>query len=307
MEAASFKRINLEKILTIRSRKHALSTQPLLNQSLLAMAAIGLPLSVQAQAQEKTMAEVKVEAAAEAPYKAERASSPKLTAPLLDTPQTITVIKKELLQEQGAASVMEALQNTPGITLQLGENGNTSAGDTFQMRGFSAQSSIFVDGIRDLGAVSRDAFNLEQVEVVKGPAGADIGRGAAAGYINLVTKLPTREDATGGSLGFTQGGVKRLTADVQRAFGSSGAFRLNLMGSDGAQKGSRALDRESRAIAPSVAWGLGTPTRLYLFSQHIRQDNVPDGAIPSVGMKGFYNKAAPWLATAPARSAPHPS
>lgn len=285
--------------MSIRSRKHSLANQPLLNHSLLAMAAIGLPLAAHAQAQEKTMAEVKVEAAADVPYKADRASSPKLTAPLVDTPQTVTVIKKELLQEQGAASVMEALQNTPGITLQLGENGNTSAGDTFQMRGFSAQSSIFVDGIRDLGAVSRDAFNLEQVEVVKGPAGADIGRGAAAGYINLVSKVPTREESTAGTAAFTQGGVKRLTADVQRAFGSSGAFRLNAMGSDGSLKGSRALDRESRGFAPSVAWGLGTPTRLYLFSQHIRQDNVPDGAIPSVGMKGFYHATQPWLATAP--------
>jgi catecholate siderophore receptor len=285
--------------LTIRSRKHSLPAQPLLNQSLLAMAAIGLPLAAHAQSQEKTMAEVKVEAAAEVPYKADRASSPKLTAPLLDTPQTVTVIKKELLQEQGAASVMEALQNTPGITLQLGENGNTSAGDTFQMRGFSAQTSVFVDGIRDLGAVSRDAFNLEQVEVVKGPAGADIGRGAAAGYINLVSKMPTREDSTAGTASFTQGGVKRLTADVQRAFGSSGAVRLNVMGSDGSLKGSRALDRESRGIAPAVAWGLGTPTRVYLFSQHVRQDNVPDGAIPSVGMQGYYSATQPWLASAP--------
>jgi catecholate siderophore receptor len=276
-------------MLTIRSRKHPLATQPLLNQSLLAMAAIGLPLSAHAQAHEKTMTEVKVEAAADVPYKAERASSPKLASPLLDTPQTIAVIRKELIQEQGASSIVEALRNTPGITLQLGENGNTSAGDTFQMRGFAAQSSIFVDGIRDLGAVTREAFNIEQVEVAKGPAGADIGRGAAGGYINLVSKLPAREDASAASLGITQGGVKRGTADITRSFGSSGALRLNAMLQDGSVKGSNALDRESRGFAPSIAWGLGTPTRLYLFSQHIRQDNVPDGGIPSVGMEGFYN------------------
>ncbi|WP_200953796.1 catecholate siderophore receptor Fiu [Duganella sp. Root336D2] len=275
--------------MTIRSRKHTLAAQPLLNQSLLAMAAIGLPFSVQAQAQEKTMAEVKVEAAADVAYKADRASSPKLTAPLVDTPQTISVIRKELIQEQGASSIVEALRNTPGITLQLGENGNTSAGDTFQMRGFAAQGNVFVDGIRDLGAVTREAFNVEQIEVAKGPAGADIGRGGAGGYINLVSKLPTREDATGATLSFTQGGVKRLSADVSRAFGSSGAMRLNALVSDGSMKGSRALDRESKAIAPSVAWGLGTPTRVYLFSQHIRQDNVPDGGIPSVGVEGFWN------------------
>lgn len=198
----------------IRSRKHALATQLLatpvlttsllnharLNQSLLALAAISLPLAGHAQtASDKTLGEVKVNAAAEVPFKAEKASSPKLTQPLVDTTQTINVIRKEVLQEQAATSLVEALRNTPGITLQLGENGNTSAGDTFQMRGFSAQSSIFVDGIRDLGAVTRDIFNIEQVEVSKGPAGADVGRGAASGYINLSSKLPQQENAISGT------------------------------------------------------------------------------------------------------------
>ena len=91
-----------------------------------------------------------------------------------------------MLQEQGSISLMDALRNTPGITMQLGENGNTSAGDTFQMRGFATASSTFVDGLRDLGAVSRDVFNLEQVEIAKGPSGADVGRGAASGYVNLI-------------------------------------------------------------------------------------------------------------------------
>src|SRR5690606_7780873 len=110
----------------------------------------------------------------------------KQTQPILDIPQVVNVVKKEMLLDQGATTLMEALRNTPGITQQLGENGNTAAGDTFQMRGFSTQASTFVDGVRDLGAVTRDVFNLEQVEVVKGPSGGDIGRGASSGYINLV-------------------------------------------------------------------------------------------------------------------------
>jgi catecholate siderophore receptor len=158
------------------------------------------PAEVVAPAEAPVLKEVRVEATAETPYKAVRVSSPKATQPLVETPKTVQVIKKEILQEQGARSLMEALRNTPGITMQLGENGNTSAGDTFQMRGFSTQTSTFVDGIRDMGAVTRDVFNLEQVEVVKGPAGSDIGRGAAAGYINLVSKLPSLEDAGSVSL-----------------------------------------------------------------------------------------------------------
>lgn len=256
------------------------------------MAAIALPAAAQAQSSEKTMAEVQVQASADAPYKAEKSSSPKLTQPLVDTPQTVSVIKKEVIQEQGATSIVEALRNTPGITLQLGENGSTSAGDTFQMRGFSAQGSLFVDGIRDLGAITRDAFNIEQIEVAKGPAGADIGRGAAGGYINLVSKLPTREEMIAATASYNTGNNKRVTADINRNFGSSGAFRLNAMAQDGGQPGRKVIDNQSHAIAPSIAWGLGTPTRFYLFSQHVRQDNTPDGGIPTVGLEGFYNASA---------------
>ena len=96
-------------------------------------------------------------------YKVDQLSSVKSSQALVDTPQTVSIINKNLLKEQGATTLVEALRNTPGITLQLGENGNTSAGDAFQMRGFSTQSSTYLDGIRDLGAVSRDVFNLEQV------------------------------------------------------------------------------------------------------------------------------------------------
>ena len=124
-------------------------------------------------------------------YKVDTASSPKFTAPLLDTPQTITVIPKELLDDQGLGSLADALRNTPGITFTLGENGNTTAGDSITMRGFDTAGSIFLDGVRDLGAVSRDTFNTEQIEIVKGPSGSDNGRGAPSGYINMSSKQPT--------------------------------------------------------------------------------------------------------------------
>ncbi|MDZ4261070.1 MAG: TonB-dependent receptor plug domain-containing protein, partial [Pseudomonadota bacterium] len=117
---------------------------------------------------------VKVEADAIDPaYKAEKVSSPKFTQPLVDTPQTIVVVKKELFQQQAATTLSEALRNTPGITMLMGENGNTATGDSIFMRGFDTQGSIYVDGIRDLGSISRDTFNTEQVEIAKGPSGVD--------------------------------------------------------------------------------------------------------------------------------------
>jgi catecholate siderophore receptor len=263
--------------------------------------AIGMPLAVSAQETQKkpqTLPTVNVSAEQDAGFKATTAANPKLTQPLIDTTQTITVIKKEVLEEQGAISLMDALRNTPGITLQLGENGNTSAGDTFTMRGFSTQSSIFVDGIRDLGPVTRDVFNLDQIEVSKGPSGADIGRGAASGYINLVSKLPSLDDATFATAAIDSGNTKRVSADANRKIGEHTAIRLNVMAQDGGQMGRKVIEREVTGIAPSIAFGLGTPTRVFLYSQHIRQDGVPDGGIPSVGVPGFYN-ANPDVVKAP--------
>jgi len=261
--------------------------------TLAALVAATLPLAVHAQeAKPSVLPKVSVEAAEEVLFRATESANTKYTQPLLDTPQTVQVIKKEVLQEQGAASLMDALRNTPGITMQMGENGNTSAGDAFMMRGFSTESSMFIDGIRDLGAITRDTFNLEQVEIAKGPAGADIGRGAASGYINLITKLPTRDGVNGATLGYGTAQKKRATVDLNQALGETAAIRLNAMVSDGEVDDRDFVENQGYAIAPSFALGLGTPTRFYLYSQHVRQDNVPDGGIPSIGMKGYYNGIA---------------
>jgi catecholate siderophore receptor len=289
----------------IRNRKHAALRQPLLTHSLIAMAALSGSFGAHAQTteakQETKLPELTVTAEAEG-YKADKVTSPKLTQPLLDTTQTITVIKKEVLQEQGAGSLVEALRNTPGITLQLGENGNTSAGDTFQMRGFSAQSSIFLDGIRDLGAVSRDVFNIEQIEISRGPAGADVGRGAASGYINLASKLPHQETATSATVGYDSGERARVTADLNQRISDTSAFRLNVLAQDGGQVGRKVIKKKTFGVAPSLAFGLGTPTRVYLFSQHTRLDGLPDGGIPAVGLEDYIQLTNTALGAAPAVS-----
>ena len=280
----------------IKSRKHAA----------IALAVLGMPAAVCAQAsaqapaakQEATLPEVKAQAAAETPYKADNVSSPKFTQPIVDTPQTITVIKKELLREQGATTLSEALRNTPGVTLLMGENGNTSTGDSIFMRGFDTQASIFVDGIRDLGAISRDVFNVEQVEVVKGPSGADNGRGASSGYVNLSSKVPTREAFNEGSVSLGTASRKRATVDLNRPLdiGIPGAaVRMNLMVQDYGVPGRNEVEKKSYGIAPSLAFGLNTPTRFYFNLLHTKQDNLPDGGVPTVGLESYFNSS---LATA---------
>lgn len=267
----------------IKSRKHPA-------MAVLA-ASLSLPFAAQAQGTQ-TLPEVNVRGERDVPFKADSSASPKMTQPLVDTPKTVQVIKKELIREQGATTLTEALRNSPGITLQLGENGNTSAGDVFQMRGFSTQTSTFVDGIRDLGPVTRDVFNYDAIEVVKGPSGSDIGRGASSGYINLISKLPGRDPLNEVAVTLGSAGMKRATADYTQLLGETSAVRLNAMVQDSGVPGRDVVENRGFAFAPSFAFGLNTPTRFYLYSQHQRARNIPDGGIPSIGMPGFFNASA---------------
>lgn len=285
----------------IQARKHAHPPRRTASAAA-AFAALAIPAAVHAQqaaapadaasapASTLVLPEIKAKSTVETPYKAEAMSSPKFTQPLVDTPQTITVIKKELLREQGATTLSEALRNTPGVTMLMGENGNTSSGDSIFMRGFDTSGSIFVDGIRDLGFISRDVFNIEQVEVVKGPSGADNGRGASSGYVNLSSKVPFAENFNAASLSLGTASRKRATADLNRPLdiGVPGtAVRLNLMVQDSGVPGRDEVEKKSYGFAPSIAFGLNTPTRAYFYLLHSKQDNLPDGGVPTYGVGNY--------------------
>ncbi len=219
--------------------------------------------------------------------KVDAVASPKFTQPLLDTPQTITIIPQEIFRQQGTGTLAEALQNTPGITMQLGENGATNAGDSFSMRGVSSSTNIFLDSIRDLGAVTRDTFNIEQVEIAKGAVGADNGRGAISGYINQVSKVPVADDIGSATLSLNSAERVRATTDLNKQFGDNSALRFNAMWQNGDVVGTDVVENNRWGVAPSIAFGLNTPTRVYLFSQHVRYDNIPDGGIPAFGFIGY--------------------
>lgn len=238
----------------------------------------------------KKLNTVKVEAdAIAAEYKADKVSSPKFTQPLVDTPQTIVVVKKELFQQQAATTLSEALRNTPGITMLMGENGNTATGDSIFMRGFDTQSSIYVDGIRDLGSISRDTFNTDQVEIAKGPAGVDNGRGAASGYINLSSKMASQEDATTGNVIGGTAEYKRVTLDSNVTLGESSAIRVNLMKQDAGVDGRDEVESDYEGLAASLGLGLGTETRTFINYLSMKQSGIPDGGVPTIGLDGYYN------------------
>lgn len=208
-------------------------------------------------------------------------SSPKYTQPLLDTPQTITVITKEVMEEQGATTLRDVLRNVPGLTITAGEGGNP-AGDNLTLRGFSARNDIFVDGVRDISPQARDPFNLEQVDVVKGPGSAYTGRGSAGGSINLINKVPGLRRAFSGTLDFGTDATRRATADINLPIGDTIGFRLNLLGHHSGVAGRDVVKFERWGVAPSLTLGLGKPTRLTISYYKLKQDNISDYGIPWV-------------------------
>lgn len=291
----------------ITSRKHPSVLRPAASAALAMM----LPLAAQAADGAATAAadegrspqRVHVHGERENDFKAAQSASDKYTQPLLDTPQTVVVIKKELIEQQGAVTLAEALRNTPGVgTFFLGENGNTSTGDAIYMRGFDSSGSVFVDGIRDIGSISRDVFNIEQIDVLKGPAGTDTGRGAPTGSINLATRQPLLRNFGDASLSAGSADRLRGTADINRVLdGRRGiAMRLNLLDQDNGNPAREEVKDKRWAIAPSLAFGLRGPTRLYLDYLHVKQDNRPDGGVPTIGLPGYGSPdpKRPWLAGA---------
>ena len=141
-----------------------------------------------------------------------RASAPQMAAPLRDVPQTVTVIPSAVIQSQGATTLRDVLRNVTGISVQAGEGG-VPAGDNLSIRGFSARTDFFIDGVRDSGGYTRDPFNVEQVEVVKGPSSSYSGRGSTGGSVNMATKAPhlgrARHVSFGGGTAGVQAGHRR--------------------------------------------------------------------------------------------------
>ncbi len=214
-------------------------------------------------------------------YKPEQLSSQKYTVPLRDVPQTVAVIPSEVIQEQGVSSLRDVLKNVPGISIQAGEGG-VPAGDNLAIRGFSARTDLFVDGVRDFGGSSRDPFNIEQVEVTKGPSSTQGGRGSTGGSINLSTKMPHLGNERNILLGGGSDAYTRSTVDLNQEIpGLKGsAVRLNALYHSQDVAGRDYVEQERWGVAPSISFGLGTETRFTLSYFHFEQNNLPDYGIP---------------------------
>ncbi|WNG61958.1 TonB-dependent siderophore receptor [Archangium gephyra] len=218
------------------------------------------------------------EAAEQESYHAPESSLARVPAPLVNTPQSVTVVSREVLQEQQATSVRDALRNVSGITVAAGEGGRQ--GDSFNLRGFSAQTDTFRDGVRDLGWFTRDTFNLQGVEVYFGPSSVLFGRGSTGGALNLVTKKPGRRSFRNVSLSGGTAPMGRVEADINEAINDKIQVRLNALGQLSGVAGRDNVTENRAGIAPSARIALGESTALELDYLYQREDSTPDYGQP---------------------------
>jgi catecholate siderophore receptor len=176
------------------------------------------------------------------------------------------------------------LRNTPGITMSIGEgaSGTVSFGDNVFIRGFNVRNDIYIDGARDSGEVTRDTFNVEAVEVAKGPTSVTGGRGSTGGSINMVSKAATLTNAESGRLTLGNADHRRATFDVNRRLTDSISFRLNGLWQDAGYPGRDIQQNKQWGIAPTIGIGLGTPTTVTVSYSRLQQNNVPDLGIPTL-------------------------
>lgn len=226
-----------------------------------------------------TLPGLSVEGQSTESYKTDYSESPKFTAPLLDTPKSVTVVPEAVIQQSGSMTLTDVLRMVPGITFGSGEGGNPS-GDRPFIRGFDSQTDVYVDGVRDPGSQSREMFDVERVEVIKGPSSAYTGRGSTGGAINIISKLPTLENFIAGSATLGTDRTKRLTADVNQMVSDSVGIRLNGMWHDADVAGRDDVSVSRWGFAPSITLGLNRPTRLTLSYYHLQTDDIPDYGIP---------------------------
>jgi catecholate siderophore receptor len=204
----------------------------------------------------------------------------KIPLTVKDTPQSVNVVPQRLLQEQSVTRLEDALKNVPGVTLNAGEG--AARGDTINIRGFSAFNDFFLDGIRDAAIYVRDPFNLDSIEVLKGPSATLFGRGSTGGAVNQVSKAPTLTPLGVLTADYGSNDEYRGALDIDEPIGSSAAFRLDAMG-----EASHVADRDyvrnrHWGVAPEFSFGIGGPTTATLAYFHLSENDVPDTGIPFV-------------------------
>lgn len=231
-------------------------------------------------------------------YVQQDSSAAKVALPLRDIPQSIAVVPAEVLRDQRALSLQDAVRNVPGVTLASGDGQR----DEFRIRGFTAIADQFVDGFRDDALYYRDLSNVDRVEVIKGPAAVLYGRGSSGGLVNRVTKKPdgdiTALALSAGSFDSIRGEIDigRLDQMSRVGFRLTGAVEDN-----GSFREQQFLKRY--ALAPSLLIGAGQDTTILVQADYVNDRRIMDLGIPALNGRPVNVPRATYYGAANARDA----
>ncbi|KAA8733324.1 TonB-dependent siderophore receptor [Acinetobacter qingfengensis] len=257
----------------IKSRKHQRASQ------LLAVATVALPFATHAADDPTQLPTIEVQAE-QSNLKVDQSANTKYVAPLLDTPKSVDIISQRLLTDTNSNTLATALQNVPGITFAAGEGG-TPFTDMPYIRGYSSESSIYVDGVRNSTSQNRDMFAVEQVEVTKGSSSTISGGGGVGGSINLIPKTAHQGDQYQGTIANGTDDYAHIMLDANKDFGKGTAGRVVVMAHQNDKAGqTNGAEYKRIGIAPSVAFGLGTANRATLSYYFLKSNDEPDSGIP---------------------------
>ena len=202
----------------------------------------------------------------------------KTDTPLLDVPQTINVVTREQLDDQALRSLAEVLRYVPGTTVGQGE-GNR---DQITLRGQNTTADFFIDGVRDDVQYYRGLYNIDRVEILKGPYALIFGRGGGGGIINRVQKSPIAEEVFyAGQASINSFGAYDFSADMNAPLGDTAAVRLNAV-YENLESHRDFVDGERYAWNPYLAVALGPDWKLGLSYEYVHDDRVTDRGVPSI-------------------------
>jgi catecholate siderophore receptor len=227
-------------------------------------------------------------------YQATQSSLVRMPTALKDTPQTVNVVTQQLMKDQRVNTVVDTLRNVPGITFNAGEGG--TQGDNINIRGYTARNDFYRDGVRDPGWYTRDAFSVQQVEVLKGPSSFLFGRGSTGGIVNMTSKLPEAKDRVDieGTLSSAPGA--RTTVDVNKVWNDTISSRVIVLGTKSEVPGRNGPENERWGVAPSISAKLGDSTKATLSYLYQHDNNIPDYGIIALPASYFgtrYGAPAP--------------
>ncbi len=204
------------------------------------------------------------------------ATATKTDTELKDIPQTVAVVTREQIEDQAHHNLADVLRYVPGVTIGQGE-GNR---DQITVRGQNTTADFFIDGVRDDAQYYRSLYNIERVEILKGPYAMIFGRGGGGGIVNRVQKTPQRIAQVTGVISMNTFGGYDISADLNQPIGDRAAVRLNAV-YEKLESFRDYVNGERYAINPYVAVDL-SGWKLGLSYEYVKDDRVPDRGLPSV-------------------------